>query len=96
MKYPRLPVLHITQEALVIAHKHHGLNLLDGLEHNTDDDDQAGTAERHVGVEHAAEEERQDAHDRQTGCTDENDIVENPVQIFARRLTGTDARDKAA
>ena len=73
-----------------------GLNLLDRLEHNADHDDQARSSERYGSVEHASEEERKNTDDRKADRADENDVVEDPVQIIARRLAGTNTRNEAA
>ena len=86
----------IVQESLIISDHHHGLNLLDRLEHNADHDDQARSSERYGSVEHASEEKRKNTDDRKADRADEDDVVEDPAQIIARRLAGTDTRDEAA
>ena len=86
----------IVEETSVVSHQHHGLDLLDGLKHDTYNDDQACSAERDRSVEEASENEGKDSHHGQTNCTDENNIIQDPVQVLAGGPAGTDTRDKAA
>jgi hypothetical protein len=86
----------IVEESSVISHQHHGFNLLDGLKHNTYYDDQACSSKGDRGIEDTSENERKNADDRQADCADENNVIQDPAQIFACRLSGTDTRDKAA
>ena len=58
------PVLFV-QETSVISDRHHGFNLLDRFEDNTDNDDQAGAAEGYGSVEYAPEEEGDDSDNGQ-------------------------------
>ena len=86
----------IVQESLVIANHHHGFDLLDRLEHNAHDDDQAGSSKAYRSVEYASEDERKNTDDRKTDRADKDDVVQNPVEVITRRLAGTDTRDKAS
>ena len=98
-KFRRLRTMHqrsIVQESLVVPYHHHGLDLFDRFKHNTDNDDQARSSERYRSAEHASEEEGEDTDDRKTDRADENDVVQDSVKILARRLAGTDTRDKTS
>ena len=86
----------VVEESSVVSHQHHRFDLFDGLQHDTDNDDQAGSSERDRSIEDAAENERKDADDGQADCADENDVVQDPVQILAGGLARADAGDKAA
>ena len=57
----------IVQESLVIANHHHGFDLLDRLEHDAHDDDQAGSSKAYRSIEHAPEDERKNTDDRKAG-----------------------------
>lgn len=86
----------IVEETFVVPYEHHGFDLLDRLKHDTDNDDQAGSSKGDRGIEETSENERKDADHGQADRTNENNVIENPVQVLAGGSAGTDTRDKSA
>ena len=83
-------------EAFVVARDEVRLDLLHGVERDTDDDQQAGTTEAERHLEVLLEQRRDHADDRQVQRTRERDPRQHALDVLRRVLAGTDARDEAA
>ena len=68
--------------------------MFDRLKNNTDNNDQACSAERYACAENTIEEIRHNTYDRKSDCANEDNVVEHFCEIFAGRLTWSDARYK--
>src|SRR5699024_8572234 len=78
-----------------ISHQHHGLDLFQSLQNNTDYNDQRCSAERHVCTKHAVKEERNHSDDRKPCRTDKNHIAQNIIQLVNCQFAWTNTKYKS-
>ena len=77
--------------------QHHGFNLLQRFQNNTNYDDQRSAAEAEtLNLEYAAAYDRDQSNDRKADRADEDDLVQNTGKVVDGRLAGTNTRNKSA
>ena len=81
-----------------MTHEHLRLHLLDRVKRNTDDDDDRGAAQSHIGEVRGdrTDDQRYQSDDAEEYGTDEGNLAERLGDEVAGRLAGTEARDEAA
>src|SRR4051794_41593767 len=84
------------QEALVVPHHQLGLELLDGIEGNTDDDQDRGPAEEEVGRRLADQDGRQRSDGAQIEGAGKGEPGQDAVQVFGGRSPWAYAGDEPA
>ena len=85
----------IIQKTFVITYQHLGFNLFHCFKNNAHDNDKAGSCKGYGCAEHTIEYKRYYTDDCQTNRTDEDNVIQNPGQVLAGRLSGSDTGDKA-
>ena len=82
------------REPLVVARDEVGLDLVDGVERDADDDHDRRTAPAERDVEPLADDARDDADDGDVERPAEGDAREHVVDVVGRLLALADARDE--
>src|SRR5450755_1196137 len=83
------------EEALVVAHHQLAVELLHGLEHDADRDEDGYATERILDVPRLQHDERDDGDDREVEGTGQGDPVEDLGQITLRGGPGSDTGDES-
>src|SRR5688572_27679174 len=83
-------------EALVVAGDEMALDLVHGVECDTDDDQEAGAAERERHFELLLHQRRQHADGRDVQRPPKSEAGEHLVDVLRGRLAGTDAGNESA
>ena len=81
-----------------MTHEHLRLHLLDRVKRNTDDDDDRGAAQSHIGEVRGdrTDDQRYQSDDAEEYGADEGNLAERLGDEVAGRLAGAEARDEAA
>ena len=95
MSHPDISHL-VVQESLVMTNQHLRFNLLHCLQNDADNDDQRGSAERHLRIKRAREENRNHGYNRKSDRAHKDNIIEHLRKIIRRRSAWTDTGDKTA
>ena len=85
----------LAEEALIVAHEHHGFKLRRSFKRNADHNEQARGAERGRKAECAEHHRRDDRDHHQEERAEKRKAVADLAQILACGLAGTDARRSA-